>query len=256
MVLSIVDCFGSGCDTAVKKLLTSKGVNFIDDCSQMNGLTAQTASQRGKLKGGGSLLAVFGCKDDHYDSSVACSGYGNKLVGFDTASAELAYNTSLTASNGASESVAASMCNGQGTISACEGTSGCAWSHFGCVNKKVAALKADGSNSLYYTCYSDSSTKAFPLNRMWAYVQKTIAAGPSGGNLYTLQTLWEESVASVEIGELHGSTLLDDEKKSGLNAMLTAKITSGALNMTRINFVEVNNVCDGGPALLAALKKL
>jgi len=69
-----------------------------------------------------------------------------------------------------------------------------------------------------------------------------------------VQALWEESTDSVVVGELHGSTLLDDERRSGLNGLLAERVTSGVWDVSRINMVEVNNVCDGGNALLSALR--
>ena len=45
------------------------------------------------------------------------------------------------------------------------------------------------------------------------------------------------------------------EEKSELNAQLASRVTSGAWNVTTANLVEINNVCDGGPTLLAALRK-
>ena len=61
---------------------------------------------------------------------------------------------------------------------------------------------------------------------------------------------------SVVIGELHGSSLLSDETRSTLNALVTAKIQSGEINATRMNFVEINNVCDGGKELQSILQSL
>ena len=39
-----------------------------------------------------------------------------------------------------------------------------------------------------------------------------------------------------------------------LNALLASRVSSGAWDVSRANLVEINNVCDGGPALLAALR--
>ena len=77
---------------------------------------------------------------------------------------------------------------------------------------------------------------------------------PADGQLYTVQALWEETTNSVIVGELHGSTLLDDEKSSKLNTLLAERIKGGQFNISRINIVEVNNVCDGGEELLSAKK--
>ena len=61
---------------------------------------------------------------------------------------------------------------------------------------------------------------------------------------------------SVVIGELHGSSLLSDETRSTLNALVTARIQSGAVDASSMNFVEINNVCDGGKELHDILKSL
>ena len=39
-------------------------------------------------------------------------------------------------------------------------------------------------------------------------------------------------------------------------ALVTARIKSGQINTSRLNLVEVNNVCDGGLALLASLREI
>jgi len=113
------------------------------------------------------------------------------------------------------------------------------------------------SSQGFYTCYSDSSTKSFPVNRMLEYINNTTRIGPNTttGYMYTVQTLWEEDAASIAIGELHASDLLEDEVRSGLNAMLTSRLSQGLWDVSRINMVECNNVCDGGTELLAALRK-
>ena len=81
------------------------------------------------------------------------------------------------------------------------------------------------------------------------------AAGPpADGRLYSHQALWQETDASVAIGVLHGSSLLEDERRSGLNAQLSERVADGSFDAKRANLVEVNNVCDGGAALLAALR--
>ena len=75
--------------------------------------------------------------------------------------------------------------------------------------------------------------------------------GPGFG---TLQALWQEDADSVVVSGLHGATLLSEESRSGLNALVAAQIleTPGA----PYGLIEVNNVCDSGPALLAALRSL
>jgi len=108
-----------------------------------------------------------------------------------------------------------------------------------------------------YTCYNNSLTKAFPLERMWTYLDKVSAAGPPvDGKMYTHQAIWQESTDSVIIGELHNSSLLLDETWSRLNYLVADRIQSGALDSKHINMVEVNNICDGGLNLLSVLRGL
>jgi hypothetical protein len=110
-------------------------------------------------------------------------------------------------------------------------------------------------NALTYSCHADSKTKDFPVNRMTDYIDKVLAAGPpTDGQLYTVQALWQETAASVELGTLALSSLIDDEKRSALNKLLTTRISSGAMNISRLGLLEVNNVCDAGPDLLKAMR--
>jgi len=120
-----------------------------------------------------------------------------------------------------------------------------------------AAVEEGAAEGLsFYTCYADSSSKNFPLDRMWSYLANVSKGGPpSNGYLYSHQALWQESEESVAIGVTQASTLLKDEESSTLNALLIERVTSGVWNVAAANLVEVNNVCDGGPALLAALRK-
>ncbi len=43
-------------------------------------------------------------------------------------------------------------------------------------------------------------------------------------------------------------------RTSQLNSLLAARVEDGTWDVSRIGMVEVNNVCDGGPRLLAALR--
>eukprot|EP01050_Picozoa_sp_SAG11_P002424 SAG11_NODE_123_length_15805_cov_15.133261_5_plen_127_part_00 len=79
----------------------------------------------------------------------------------------------------------------------------------------------------------------------------------NSGELYTAQCLWQETPDSIAVGELRGSSLLADEARSGLNAELRRWAgRGGQWDVGQIGLVEVNNVCDGGNALLEALRAL
>jgi len=110
--------------------------------------------------------------------------------------------------------------------------------------------KLDASRG-YYTCYG--SKKDFPINRMFSYLDEISQGGPpSSGHLWEMQAIWQESTDSVAIGELHASSLLLDESRSGLNGLLTEAVAAG--RFPSINMFEINNVCDGGLELLNALR--
>ena len=122
-----------------------------------------------------------------------------------------------------------------------------ACSGYGDTVPKVIDIELESGKELegktFYTCYSDSSSKALPFERMWHYIGNTTASGPpDDGKMWTLQALWQETAASVAIGELHGSTLLDDEKRSNLNALINARIKGNYFNTSRLNLLELNNV--------------
>jgi hypothetical protein len=59
------------------------------------------------------------------------------------------------------------------------------------------------------------------------------------GQLYTVQALWEESPASVEIGTVHGSSLLEDEARSALNSLLAGRIRAKEMDVSRAGLMEV-----------------
>ena len=116
--------------------------------------------------------------------------------------------------------------------------------------------RSDGTLPSLYTCYADSSSKAFPLNRMYEYIGNVTRMGPDSNRSFgTVQALWEEDAASVAIGTLHGSSLMKDETKSNLNHLLTQRIKSGLWNVSQVGMIEINNVCDGGAELLAAFRE-
>ena len=107
-----------------------------------------------------------------------------------------------------------------------------------------------------YTCYVNSSTKAFPVNRMFQYIDNVTRRGPpSNRSLSTVQALWEEDAASVAIGTLHLSSLLEDESRSQLNNILAQRIKSGQWNVSQVGIIEINNICDGGLELLKAFRE-
>ena len=119
----------------------------------------------------------------------------------------------------------------------------------------AAAAEEGGAEAeaLTYTCWNTSATSSKPVGEMLAYLERVANQGPpSDGELYTAQALWEYGPEAIALGSLAGSSIIEDEEKSSLNAMVTARVATYA----NVNMIEVNNVCDGGPELYAALQKL
>eukprot|EP00041_Stephanoeca_diplocostata_P033021 m.1078380 g.1078380 ORF g.1078380 m.1078380 type:complete len:320 (-) comp24253_c0_seq1:131-1090(-) len=116
------------------------------------------------------------------------------------------------------------------------------------------SIACSGTDHGDYTCYNDSKTKAFPLNRMLTYLEKIGQTPPATtGYLSSTQALWQESDESVVIGELHLSSLLLDESRSNLNEIVTGNVANNTYRY--INFLEMNDVCHGGQQLRDILLK-
>merc|ERR1711918_190768 len=115
---------------------------------------------------GGAILTIFDCWEANYDETVACSGFGStEALGSNLTAAEshLPHNQNDLDTSAIAQAVA-------------------------------EAHRSNWSEALTYTCYSDSSTKGFPVNRMKEYINKTVMAGPpADGRLYTIQALWQET---------------------------------------------------------------
>ena len=234
---------GDKATLAVQSLLKARGIQWAPSCDSLKGMTVAQAATKYRLPGGGgAILAAFGCWAENYDPTVACSGYHHNSG---------SRSSSSSSSSGRSTNHGTFLHGGGGET----GTEVVA-----AFTKGVGTnVKEDGKEEEEeYTCYNGSSTQSVPLSHMWSYINKTANIMPPGdGQLYTTQCIWQESTASVVIGELHGSSLLEDEVRSGLNWRLANRILSGQWpNPHGINMIEINNVCDGGPYLLSALRTL
>lgn len=64
----------SGCKEAAIELLKSLGVYTITDCNELQSLTINQATSLGKLENGGSLLGLYDCVNEEYDSTINCYG--------------------------------------------------------------------------------------------------------------------------------------------------------------------------------------
>jgi hypothetical protein len=112
------------------------------------------------------------------------------------------------------------------------------------------------SNENVFRCYDGEANQAIPIDFMFSYLDNTSAAFPSSaanttGQLWQMQGIWQETVASVILGTQVRSSLLEDEARSSINTKIAVAVSEGRWDY--INFLEVNNVCDGGQGLLEAI---
>ena len=61
---------------------------------------------------------------------------------------------------------------------------------------------------------------------MLDYLDKFAARGLSDAHFSQAQAVWQESAESVVIGTLRNSSLVMDERNSGLNALLVEQVTT------------------------------
>lgn len=74
---------GDGCEDQVADILQQYHVQSVrGDCSPLASWSYDQAKQHAKLTAGGSLLAVFDCMEENYDSSINC--YGKDFVCYDS----------------------------------------------------------------------------------------------------------------------------------------------------------------------------
>jgi len=107
--------------------------------------------------------------------------------------------------------------------------------------------------SLEYTCYGRNKEAAW--SKFENYMKNATQPSTST-SLRMQQAHWQSSTESVPLGLAHGSSVLKDEKSSGVNKWLAEQINAGAFARGSLNLVELDNVCDYGSDVFAALNKL
>ena len=122
-------------------------------------------------------------------------------------------------------------------------------------NDATITTSLSSPNRVEYTCYNDSDSKSFPLNRMYDYINKTLTNMTNPVQMFTVQCIWQETVDSIIVSGLHGSSLLLDETKSQINLLIAKKIMNNEFDVSHVNVLEINNVCDNGLVLLNALRE-
>ena len=112
-------------------------------------------------------MATFGCWNANYEPAIACSGYGTHEQGDPRPRP-----TDLQGLSGGSAEAAINASQQQQL----------------------------GGEALIYSCYADSKSKAFPVKRMFDYLDKLGSTPPDpSGSLSTAQALWQERLPAIVI---------------------------------------------------------
>lgn len=105
-----------------------------------------------------------------------------------------------------------------------------------------------------YCCYDSwPYNQDIPWNHLKEYsVNATLLPPSSSSMLWMLQAHWQSSTESVALGNLHLSSVVEDESKAGVNVWLANAINTKGY-FPYLNIVEVDNVCDHGIDIYNAL---
>ena len=220
VVMYVSHCDEAACAGAMA-LLEEAGAAVVDgdDCRRvLPRLTVAEARARGRLPGGGSLLAVGGgCVQENYDPTQTCCGLG-------AAGSPLPWDG---LSVGAQRAVLAGA---------------------------VLAAEAAGAPDDAHCCDDVGGGRMAAFERLMRSLDAVAgerAPHPPATALSEAQAIWQESDASVVMGVLRRSSLLNDERTSGLNAEIARRVRLG--EWPKLGLVLLNNVCDDGPEVAAAL---
>lgn len=157
------------------------------ECSDISSLTLGSAHERGKLPGGGSVLATWGCVEENYNASITCYGELTK----------------------AEHSRLKNPTTAEGTT----------------VSDAISGVDA-GVPKISWSCYGEDAEKAFePFWAYMA--KTSDGSGKNQGNLWMAQGHWQYDASSVVQGELLRSCILLDESKAAVNQKLAQKIRQG-----------------------------
>jgi len=203
------------------------------NCNDLWSMTVGEAIETGRLSGGGSIVATWGCVAQNYDKTIQC--YTSSLEGDLVAIQALRTAAEQDARLQPVLAFAESKSSKEQGLMSNEALDNTSFFH-----STKGAPRA--------TCYgSDSSA----FDQLWDYMTKTTSQAQSYFSM--AQAHWQYSTSAIAQGVLHGSCILEDEASAEVNKKVADKIRAG--EFPYVNMLEVDNVCDGGPDLLAALRE-
>lgn len=282
VMLSVWDCSGgTACDDAAVAAFEAVGLPVIHGaaCDAAVNWTLAETMAAAALKGGGHAVALLNCPYwslTTYNARIGCTGFknysqGTQFVGtvktclgdastglLDERTGELPPLSHLLYA--IEHRNAASRVDRSAVPQLVELPASLAASKVSINWPQVEACISAGLQLLdskdQYTCYEGSDTADIPFGLLEKWNEGITAQVPphNPNLLYWIQGAWAEHVASIAIGFLHGSTLLQDEVRSKLNARLVEWVASPDIFKYNPGGVGINAVCNGGSAILDALR--
>jgi len=210
----------SSCDEAVASALEAAMVPTLTDCNDFANLTVASAMARSALAPGnnGHLLAIpapalaaggeAACSYSNYPPSNGCSGVGTREEVVKALARNAERDESAAAATAGSDDddvarvrAALECSSAQPSSSAVERRSALAACATAAASADTAAAAPSATDAVY-RCYDGDERQQFPLDRMFAYLDATSAAGPpaddptagpdgTGRQLYQMQALWQ-----------------------------------------------------------------
>ena len=108
-----------------------------------------------------------------------------------------------------------------------------------------------------FTCYDSwpENTTSIPFDALQTYMLQTTTQDPTTKEslLWMAQAHWQSTAGSVTLGTLHKSSLVEDEKRSQINAFIEQQIRKGSY--PSLNFLELDEVCDRGIEIYQAIQE-
>lgn len=229
VLLNIWDCryldevhHAPDCLSRVKSAVKKAGIPSLS-CDGLLNATVGSALQLSQLADGGHILAYLNCNNPDpsfvtFDEDLACAGFTDP-------------NETATWREEVDKCLAAD----QGMWANC-----------------FQALDGLFNTSLHYSCYPGGLNREFAFQRLLAF-NTNLSSLPPPNYFYSLMGAWASTDESVAMGFLQNSSLIQEEKESGLNARLTGWVQDGMFKHVP-SMIGINNVCNGGLELMQALR--
>lgn len=109
-----------------------------------------------------------------------------------------------------------------------------------------------------YTCYDSwpKGTSSIPFDNLSTYLLTTTKSNPtvSSPDTWMAQAHWQSTAGSVTLGTLHNSSIVQDERRSGINTWINKQVLNQAF--IYLNYLELDEVCDQGNEISQSIENI